>query len=180
MKIIETALNGVSIIQADIFKDNRGYFTESYHQQKLNELGISATFLQDNFSLSDKNVLRGMHFQNPPYEQGKLIKVVSGAVQDIVVDLRKSSPTYGQSFSIVLQAEDHLMLWIPPGFAHGFLALENKTMFYYKCTNFYNKQSESGICFDDVDLNLKWAVQNPILSEKDRQLPSFNQAAILF
>lgn len=135
MKIIKTALNGICILQADVFSDERGYFLESYHKEKLKNLGIEAEFYQDNFSLSAKNVLRGLHFQNPPFDQGKLIKVISGSVLDVVVDIRKSSATYGKNFTIELNSEDHLMVWIPPGFAHGFVSLAENTLFYYKCTN---------------------------------------------
>lgn len=180
MKIIKTALNGICILQADVFSDERGYFLESYHKEKLKNLGIGAEFYQDNFSLSAKNVLRGLHFQNPPFDQGKLIKVISGSVLDVVVDIRKSSATYGKNFTIQLNAEDHLMMWIPPGFAHGFVSLAENTLFYYKCTKPYNKDSEAGIIYNDPALNINWGVNQPVLSEKDKILPNFSDATILF
>ncbi|HRS08291.1 MAG TPA: dTDP-4-dehydrorhamnose 3,5-epimerase [Bacteroidia bacterium] len=180
MKIIKTALNGICIIQADVFSDERGYFLESYQKEKLKNLGIEAEFYQDNFSLSAKNVLRGLHFQNPPFDQGKLIKVICGAVLDVVVDIRKSSPTYQKNFTIVLNAEDHLMMWIPPGFAHGFVSLKENTLFYYKCSKPYHKDSEAGIIYNDPVLNINWSVNQPVLSEKDKILPNFSNATILF
>ncbi|MBS1763556.1 MAG: dTDP-4-dehydrorhamnose 3,5-epimerase [Bacteroidetes bacterium] len=180
MQIVEQALNGLCVLKTNVYKDNRGYFLESYHQDKMKTVGIEKTFMQDNFSLSANNVLRGLHFQNPPYAQGKLVKVVSGAVLDVAVDIRPQSPTFGKNFTIQLNQDEHLMLWIPEGFAHGFVSLADNTLFYYKCSNIYNQQMESGIRYDDPDLNINWGVKNPVLSEKDLLLPYFKNATILF
>ncbi|MEW6773325.1 MAG: dTDP-4-dehydrorhamnose 3,5-epimerase [Bacteroidota bacterium] len=168
MKIIETPLNGLYIIEPKVFKDERGYFYESYNQKIFEESGINNVFVQDNQSLSQKNVVRGLHFQHPPFAQAKLVRVIKGAVLDVAVDIRKNSPTYGKSFSIELNEENFLMLYIPVGFAHGFATLEDNTIFAYKCSNFYNKASEETILWNDEDLNIQWNISNPILSEKDK------------
>jgi dTDP-4-dehydrorhamnose 3,5-epimerase len=169
MKIIETPLKGLLIIEPQVFKDERGYFYESYNQEKFFKAGIRDVFVQDNQSLSQKNVVRGLHFQHPPYAQAKLVRVIKGSVYDVVVDLRKDSPTYGQSFGIELTEENFLMLYVPIGFAHGFATLQDNTIFAYKCSAFYNKASEDTILWNDPTLNIDWKVQNPILSEKDKQ-----------
>ena len=173
MEIIQTEIAGVYIIQPDVFRDERGYFFESFHRQRLNEAGIGAVFVQDNESVSQKNVLRGLHFQKPPFAQGKLIRVISGAVIDVVVDLRKGSPTYGKWVSTILTGENKWMFWVPEGFAHGFLTLEDNTIFSYKCTNYYDKESEGSIRWNDPDLNINWGVASPILSEKDQKAGFF-------
>lgn len=162
-------IEGLLAFTPRVFEDERGYFFESYNAQVFEELvGQPITFVQDNQSLSAKNVLRGMHFQKPPYAQGKLVRVVKGAVLDVAVDLRKKSPTYGQHQKIVLSAENQCVFWIPEGFAHGFLSLENDTLFAYKCTNFYHKQSEDTLNWNDADLAIDWNLTaQPILSEKD-------------
>jgi dTDP-4-dehydrorhamnose 3,5-epimerase len=169
MKIIETPLKGLLIIEPQVFKDERGYFYESYNQEKFLKVGIRDVFVQDNQSLSQKNVVRGLHFQHPPYAQAKLVRVIKGSVYDVVVDIRKDSPTYGQSFGIELTEENFLMLYVPIGFAHGFATLQDNTIFAYKCSAFYNKASEDTILWNDPTLNIDWKVQNPILSEKDKQ-----------
>ena len=169
MKIIETPLKGLLIIEPQVFKDERGYFYESYNQEKFFKAGIRDVFVQDNQSLSQKNVVRGLHFQHPPYAQAKLVRVIKGSVYDVVVDIRKDSPTYGQSFGIELTEENFLMLYVPMGFAHGFATLQDNTIFAYKCSAFYNKASEDTILWNDPTLNIDWKVQNPILSEKDKQ-----------
>jgi len=169
MKIIETPLKGLLIIEPQVFKDERGYFYESYNQEKFFKAGIRDVFVQDNQSLSQKNVVRGLHFQHPPYAQAKLVRVIKGSVYDVVVDLRKDSSTYGQSFGIELTEENFLMLYVPVGFAHGFATLQDNTIFAYKCSAFYNKASEDTILWNDPTLNIDWKVQNPILSEKDKQ-----------
>jgi len=169
MKIIETPLKGLLIIEPQVFKDERGYFYESYNQEKFFKAGIRDVFVQDNQSLSQKNVVRGLHFQHPPYAQAKLVRVIKGSVYDVVVDIRKDSPTYGQSFGIELTEENFLMLYVPVGFAHGFATLQDNTIFAYKCSAFYNKASEDTILWNDPTLNIDWKVQNPILSEKDKQ-----------
>jgi len=169
MKIIETSLKGLLIIEPQVFKDERGYFYESYNQEKFFKAGIRDIFVQDNQSLSQKNVVRGLHFQHPPYAQAKLVRVIKGSVYDVVVDIRKDSPTYGQSFGIELTEENFLMLYVPIGFAHGFATLQDNTIFAYKCSAFYNKASEDTILWNDPTLNIDWKVQSPILSEKDKQ-----------
>lgn len=137
------------------------------------EAGINLNFVQDNQSLSQKGAVRGLHFQAPPFEQGKLVRVVQGAVRDVVVDIRKESATYGQNFTIDLTAENQLMFWIPPGFAHGFETLEDNTIFLYKCTNMYNKASEGGLFWNDPEIGIQWQTQEPIVSDKDQILPLF-------
>lgn len=173
MNIEHTEIEGLKIIHPTVFEDERGYFFESYHQQKLKELGLNETFVQDNLSKSSKNVLRGLHFQNPPFAQGKLVQVIRGSVLDVAVDIRKDSKTYGQHFSIVLSDQNKLLFFLPAGFAHGFLTLEDHTIFSYKCTNYYNKESEGSIQWNDPDLPIDWNVDSPIISEKDKIAPSF-------
>ncbi|HPQ08875.1 MAG TPA: dTDP-4-dehydrorhamnose 3,5-epimerase [Bacteroidia bacterium] len=168
MKIIETPLKGLYVIEPKVFKDERGYFYESYNQKMFQNAGITDIFVQDNQSLSQKNVVRGLHFQSPPYAQAKLVRVIKGAVLDVVVDIRKNSQTYGKHYAIELTEENFLMLYVPVGFAHGFATLEDNTIFAYKCSNFYNKESEDTILWNDPDLNINWNVQNPVLSEKDK------------
>ena len=172
MKITTTPLEGLLIIEPQIFKDPRGYFFESYNEDKFHAAGISAKFVQDNQSLSQKGALRGMHFQAPPFEQGKLVRVVQGAVNDVVVDIRKNSPTYGQHFAVELSAQNQLMFWIPPGFAHGFETLLDQTLFLYKCTNVYNKEAEGGLLWNDPRLGIQWQTETPLVSDKDILLPS--------
>lgn len=161
------------IIKPKIYDDERGYFFESYNKDSFKEAGIDVKFAQDNQSESMKNVLRGLHFQNPPFEQGKLVRVIKGAVLDVAVDIRKASPSYGKWNSIILSEENNLMYWIPPGFAHGFVSLEDNTLFSYKCTNVYNKESEGSIIWNDPDLNIEWNVENPLLADKDVHVSSF-------
>ncbi|BDD06041.1 dTDP-4-dehydrorhamnose 3,5-epimerase [Aureibacter tunicatorum] len=172
MNIIETDIEGLVEIYPSIFKDDRGYFFESYQQEKLNEGGIPPNFVQDNQSFSLKGTVRGLHLQKEPWAQGKLVRVVKGKVLDVVVDLRPLSSTFGQSRSFVLDDSKNNMLYVPEGFAHGFSALED-SIFHYKCTNYYNKASESGIIWNDSTLNIDWKVDNPIVSDKDMQLLSF-------
>lgn len=171
MKITSTPIEGILVIEPQIFRDARGYFYESYNESKFKEIGIDAHFVQDNQSLSHKGAVRGLHFQAPPFEQGKLVRVVQGAVMDVVVDIRKKSPTYGQSWSVELSAENQLMFWIPPGFAHGFETLMDGTYFLYKCTNLYHKASEGGLRWNDPALGIKWRTKEAIVSEKDQELP---------
>ncbi len=170
MQITETHIKDLFIVKPNVFGDERGYFYESFNQQRFNELvGKEITFVQDNQSQSQKNVLRGIHFQNPPFAQGKLVRVVKGSVLDVAVDLRIDSPTYGENFTIKLDDKHHEMLWIPEGFGHGFVSLEDDTIFSYKCTNYYNKESEGCILWNDPTININWNVENPILSEKDKE-----------
>ncbi|MGZ3864838.1 MAG: dTDP-4-dehydrorhamnose 3,5-epimerase [Bacteroidia bacterium] len=164
----KTFIEGLLVIKPRVFEDERGYFFESFNEKLLEEAGLKAKFVQDNQSLSQKNVLRGMHFQAPPYAQGKLVRVIKGSALDVVVDIRKASPTYGKTFSIELNEQNKTMLWVPEGFAHGFCTLQDNTIFYYKCTNYYNKASEGSIAWNDPDLNIAWNVTDPLLSEKDK------------
>ena len=171
----ESFIKGLFEITPRIFKDERGYFFESYSKKLFEENGIGVEFVQDNQSLSAKNVLRGLHFQKEPHAQAKLVRVITGRVLDVAIDLRKDSPTFGKYDSVVLDSEKGNMFYIPAGFAHGFLTLEEETIFAYKCTNFYNKASESGILWNDPDINIDWGIANPLVSEKDMQLPSFKE-----
>ncbi len=171
METIKTPIEGLLVIKPDIFEDERGYFFESWSKKAFQD--ISLEFVQDNQSLSKKGVLRGLHFQNPPFEQGKLVRVIKGAVIDVAVDIRKNSITYGQYFAIKLSEENKKIFWIPPGFAHGFISLEDDTIFAYKCTQIYNKESEGSLLWDDSDLNIDWGLLNPLVSEKDMSAGSF-------
>lgn len=177
MNIIETPIKDLFIIEPKLWKDNRGYFYESYSAREFAKAGIDAIFVQDNQSLSQKGTLRGLHAQAAPFAQGKLVRVVQGSVLDIAVDIRKKSSTYGQTFSIVLSEENHQQLWIPPGFLHGFLTLENHTIFTYKVTNYYDKNSELGVIWNDPTLKINWTAEinenEFLLSEKDLILPEF-------
>lgn len=167
MEVIETEIKGLLIIKPRVFADARGYFFESYNEGVFKKHGIDLNFMQDNQSLSSTGVLRGLHFQAPPYEQGKLVRVITGAVLDVAVDIRKNSPTYGKHVAIELNEENKTMFFIPPGFAHGFLTLRDNTIFSYKCTNLYNKESEGTVLWNDQELGINWNYDNPILSEKD-------------
>lgn len=173
MEIIETKIKDLLIIKPAVFEDNRGYFFESYNKEKFLQKGIDQNFVQDNESKSGKGVLRGLHFQSPPYAQGKLVRVMKGAVLDVAVDIRRSSPTYGLWASIELTESNKWMYWVPPGMAHGFVTLEDNTVFFYKCTNVYNKASEGSIRWNDPDLNIDWGCEQPLLSEKDQLSPLF-------
>jgi len=173
MDIIKTPLQGLLIIKPDVFEDERGYFFESFNYSKFQDLGMDIRFLQDNESKSRKGVLRGLHFQSPPFAQGKLVRVMQGSVLDVAVDIRKNSPTYGKWESIILSGRNKWMYWIPEGFAHGFVTLEDDTIFFYKCTNVYNKGSEGSILWNDPDLNINWNIKDPVISDKDRNSPVF-------
>ncbi len=181
MEFKKTKFEGAFIIEPQVFRDPRGFFLESYSKQKFQEAGVDIDFVQDNHSLStQKGVLRGLHFQKPPFAQAKLVRVTRGKVYDVIVDLRKDSKTYGQwqGFEIAAPAssadkENFQMLFIPRGFAHGFLTLEDNTEFQYKCDEFYHPESDSGIIWNDPDLKIDWPIENPILSEKDAQLGFF-------
>jgi len=173
MEINQFNIEGLIEFKPKIYEDNRGHFFESYNKQMFSDYGFSWEFVQDNQSFSFKNVLRGLHFQKEPYGQGKLVKVITGKALDIVVDIRKSSSTFGQSIKVVLDSVSNNMLFIPPGFAHGFYALED-CIFQYKCTSPYHKQSEMGIIWNDPTLNIDWDCSAPIVSDKDKELPSFD------
>jgi len=172
MEFIETKFKDAFLIKPKVFADQRGFFLESYSQRSFEENGIDAHFVQDNHSLSAaKGVLRGIHFQKDPYAQAKLVRVVKGSVFDVLVDLRKDSPTFGAWEGFTLSAENFLMLFIPRGFGHGFCTLEDNTEFLYKTDNFYAPESDAGVIWNDPDLKIDWPVEKPILSEKDEKLP---------
>lgn len=171
MKFKKTNLEGVVEIFPSVFGDERGSFFESYNADVFKEAGIDIQFVQDNQSISLKGVLRGLHFQVPPYAQDKLVRVVQGSAIDVAVDIRKHSPTYGQHATFLLTAKENNMVLIPKGFAHGFLALEDYTIFSYKCSAFYSRQSEKGLLWNDPELDIQWGVDQPIISEKDKILP---------
>mgnify|MGYP001169986503 CR=1 FL=1 len=177
MEIFETKLPGVKLIEPVVFEDSRGFFMESYNFRKFGELGISVTFVQDNHSLSkDKGVLRGLHYQLNPMAQTKLVRVTAGAIYDVVVDIRRGSPTYGQWESFVLSAENKLQLFVPRGFAHGFCTLEPNTEVLYKVDNYYSPEHDRGIAWNDPALGIPWPVEHPILSEKDARHPRLAEA----
>jgi len=178
MKFEKTEIAGLVIITPEVFQDDRGLFMETFHRDAFEKNGLPTQFAQDNQSISKKHVLRGLHFQRPPYAQGKLVSVAHGAVLDVAVDLRKNSPTFGKWKSVLLSGDNRLMFWIPEGFAHGFVALEENTVFQYKCTNIYRKESEGSIRWNDPDLNIAWGIAQPILSEKDAAAPLFNETVI--
>jgi dTDP-4-dehydrorhamnose 3,5-epimerase len=181
MKVIETNLKGCYIIEPKIFEDKRGYFFESFNNDKFNELiSSNIKFIQDNESFSSKGVLRGLHYQRDEFAQAKLVRVVKGSVLDVAVDLRKNSPTFGEHFKIELNEYNKMQLFIPRGFAHGFLVLSETAIFSYKCDNLYNKESEGGIIFNDPELNINWQMQDEelIISEKDIVLPPLKNAQL--
>jgi len=172
MKIERTPLQDCCIIHDTVFEDSRGYFFESFNARKFESLtGINAQFVQDNQSASTRGVLRGLHMQTGEYAQAKLVRVLEGRVLDVAVDLRKYSSTFGKAFTVELSAENHKQLYIPRGFAHGFVVLSGKAVFFYKCDNFYNKESELGIMYDDPDLKIDWQLlgNELVLSEKDQK-----------
>lgn len=180
MKVEKTFIEGLLVLKPAVFEDPRGYFFESYNQKVFEACGLNEDFVQDNQSLSQKGVLRGLHLQKPPYAQGKLVRVIKGAVLDVALDVRKDSLTYGKHFDIELNEQNKTMLWIPAGFAHGFLTLADDTIFYYKCTNYYNKESEASIQWDDAQLAIDWNISNPVLSEKDKSGTPFKDFASPF
>ena len=182
MKIKETFLKDLQLVEPIVFGDERGYFFESYNKIKFENLGININFVQDNQSFSKKGTLRGLHYQNPPYAQTKLVRVLEGEIIDVAVDLRKDSYTYGKTFSVLLTAENKKQLLIPQGFAHGFSVISETASVLYKCDQFYNKDSEGGIKFDDPSLNIDWGMdlKDAIVSEKDQILPFIDNCNSLF
>jgi dTDP-4-dehydrorhamnose 3,5-epimerase len=180
MEVIETNLKGVVVIKPKVFEDERGYFFESYNQNSFKTHGLDLIFVQDNQSLSQKGVLRGLHFQNNPHAQGKLVRVIKGAVYDVAVDIRKNSPTYGHWFGQELTEQNKWMMYIPEGFAHGFATLQDNTIFSYKCTNVYNKASEDCLLWNDTQLAIDWHLENPMLSAKDLEGKKFSEFVSLF
>jgi dTDP-4-dehydrorhamnose 3,5-epimerase len=177
MNLIETPIADLFVIEPKVWKDNRGYFYESFSAKFFSDAGIDADFVQDNQSFSQRGTLRGLHAQKAPFAQGKLVRVIQGSVLDVAVDARKNSSTYGQHFAIELSADNHKQLWVPPGFLHGFLTLEDDTIFTYKVTSYYDKASEVGVIWNDSDLNINWSKditkQDLLLSDKDLVLPAF-------
>ncbi len=177
MNLIPTPITGLFVVEPKVWKDNRGYFYESYSARAFTAAGIDVNFVQDNQSFSQRGTLRGLHAQADPFAQGKLVRVIQGKVLDVAVDIRKDSPTYGQHYGIELSGENHKQLWIPPGFLHGFLTLEDDTIFTYKVSNYYDKDSEIGVMWNDEELNINWSAdiskENLLLSDKDLVLPLF-------
>lgn len=174
IKIKETPIPDLIVIQSQVFLDQRGFFLEFYNKETFRKAGVNVDFVQDNISRSTKGVLRGLHFQHR-LPQGKLVKVIRGKIFDVAVDLRKNSPAYGKWHGLILDDETHKMLYIPPGFAHGFLVLSETVDFHYKCTDFYDPGGESGIRWNDPDIGVEWPLEEiePTLSEKDEALPFF-------
>ncbi len=174
MKIENTPFKDLIIIHPTVFQDDRGYFFEPFNEARFRiETGINASFVQDNESMSNSGVLRGMHFQVPPKAQAKLIRVSRGSVLDVVIDLRKTQPTFGQHYKTILSAENKTQLYIPEGFAHGFKVLEDHTIFTYKCSNYYSKENDRALLWNDTDFGIDWEITDPILSDKDRNAMRF-------
>ena len=182
MKIVTTAFPGLLIIEPRVFDDSRGYFYESYNEKNFHQAGIPTHFVQDNQALSSYGVVRGLHFQLPPHAQAKLIRAIQGSILDVVVDIRKGSPTYGQSFSIELSAENKKQFFIPKGFAHGYSVLSPTAEVMYKCDAFYSPASEGGIIYNDPALNIDWQIPevDRIISEKDKLYPTLSESQNTF
>lgn len=177
MPFIPTDFQGLFVYEPAVFEDSRGYFFESYNEKVFTDAGINNKWVQDNQSSSTYGVIRGLHYQLPPYAQTKLVRVLKGKILDVVVDIRKGSPTFGKSFSLVLSAKNKKQLLVPAGFAHGFSVLSKKAEVLYKCDGFYHKQSEGGIVYNDAELNIDWRIpaEEAIVSDKDKELPTFAQ-----
>ncbi len=178
MKILKTHISGLVLFETKIFEDERGTFCEIFNEEIQDRLGQNIQFVQDNLSVSKKNVLRGLHFQVPPYAQGKLVRVIRGSVIDVAVDLRKKSPTFGHYEKFLLTESNNRCLYIPEGFAHGFASLEDCSTLFYKCTKAYNKDADRVLLWNDPNLNIDWEINSPIISQKDHNgltLPNFTQ-----
>ena len=175
MNVIKTPIEGLLIIEPRVFHDARGYFVETYNEQRYREAGVDATFVQDNQSCSTYGVVRGLHFQKPPYTQAKLVSCTKGRVLDVAVDLRKESPTYGKWYAVELSEENHRQFYIPRGFAHGFSVLSEQAVFTYKCDNLYHPEAEGGLLLSDPDVAIDWQVPEDkrVISEKDTKHPLF-------
>jgi dTDP-4-dehydrorhamnose 3,5-epimerase len=173
MKFIKTDLPEVIVIEPNVFGDNRGYFLETYRKDLFFQNGIKVDFIQDNFSFSKKNILRGIHFQEEPYSQDKLVRLVEGEVFDVAVDLRRNSPNFGKWVAEHISEENKKMMFVPKGFGHGFCVISEQVKFEYKCSAYYNPESERTILWDDPTLSIKWPITNPILSNKDEIAPTF-------
>ena len=182
MNVLKTDIEGVVIIEPRIFRDDRGYFFESFSQREFQEKVCNTVFVQDNESKSSYGVLRGLHFQKPPHAQSKLVRVIKGAVLDVAVDIRRGSPTFGQHVAVELSGDNHRQLFIPRGFAHGFAVLSDTALFQYKCDNFYAPQSEGALAWNDPDLAIDWRIpaDKVLLSEKDRHHCRLREAEWLF
>jgi len=175
MEIIKTDLEGLLVIQPRVFSDSRGYFFESYRKEALSGYGINHEFVQDNISKSKKNTIRGLHYQVGEFTQGKLCQVISGRILDVALDIRFNSPTFGKHFSQELSEDNHSMIWIPQGFAHGFSVLSDEAVFMYKCTTYYIKENERAILYNDPDLSIDWKIEEPVVSEKDLNAKLFKE-----
>ena len=173
MEFEKTTIEGLFIIKPRIFSDERGYFYESFNKAIFEKNGLDIDFIQDNQSLSHRGVLRGLHFQAPPFQQGKLVRVIQGSVLDVAVDIRTHSASYGKYESVLLSGENKTQFWIPPGFAHGFVTLEDNTIFCYKCTGPYSREYEGAIIWNDPQLNIDWNIEQPIVSSKDQEAELF-------
>lgn len=181
MELVKTKLDGVYIVEPKVYGDNRGWFMETYSEKAFKDAGIDVTFVQDNHSYSaQKGVLRGLHFQLNPMSQAKLLRVLRGTLLDVVVDIRKGSPTYGQWISVELSADNKKEIFMPRGMAHGFVTLTDDVEVHYKVDNLYEPKLESGIMYNDPELNINWGIDNPILSEKDKKMPLFKDSIINF
>jgi dTDP-4-dehydrorhamnose 3,5-epimerase len=174
MEITTFQISGPVLIRTKTFHDERGFFTETFNRNLFESLQLPIAFVQDNQSVSKRNVVRGLHYQKPPFAQGKLVRVVKGRALDVLVDIRQGSPTYGQHLAVELSDKETLQLWIPEGFAHGFASLEDETCFQYKCTNYYSPLHETGIRWNDPTLAIEWNLIAPIVSDKDMALPEFS------
>ncbi len=175
MKIEKTDIESLLIIHPDVFGDERGFFFESYSNKKYSEHGLDAEFVQDNISKSKYGTVRGLHYQAGDFAQGKLCQVLKGKVLDVAVDIRYGSPTFGKHLAIELSGDNHIQFWIPAGFAHGFSVLSDEAFFMYKCTNYYSKEHERSIIYNDPDLNIDWRIDNPIVSPKDKEGSLFRE-----
>lgn len=182
MNVITTPIEGLLIVEPQVFGDARGYFVETYNEARYAAAGIDARFVQDNQSMSAYGVVRGLHFQKPPYSQAKLVSCVEGSVLDVAVDLRKDSPTYGRHFAVVLSADNHRQFFIPKGFAHGFSVLSERALFTYKCDELYHPEAEGGILLTDPDLDIDWQIpaDRMILSAKDTKHPLLKELPQIF
>jgi dTDP-4-dehydrorhamnose 3,5-epimerase len=175
MTIIESKIKGIFILEPDVFRDSRGYFSETFSSKRYKEHGINLDFVQDNISVSKKGTLRGLHYQISPKAQAKLCHVIKGSVLDVAVDLRFGSPAFGKHLIIELSEENHTQIFIPPGFAHGFAVLSDEAVFQYKCSEYYSKEHERAIRFDDPDLNINWGTEITLVSDKDKGANSFKE-----
>ncbi|MCF8258401.1 MAG: dTDP-4-dehydrorhamnose 3,5-epimerase [Flavobacteriales bacterium] len=180
MIIEETGLAGLLIIRPKVFEDGRGYFFETYNKKAYNDAGLHLDVVQSNISKSDNGVVRGLHYQNPPHAQGKLVRVLRGRALDVALDIRKESPTFGRHFALELSEDNKVAIWVPPGFAHGFRTLEDNTLFFYDCTGTYHKAAEGNVLWNDPALAIDWGISDPVLSERDANAPLLADCNSLF